>query len=196
MNVRRILVLDGHPVAEPPTFCRSLARAYAEGAREAGHEVREIDLAALDFDPLLAHGFHRRQELEPDLKAAQEAILWCQHLVVVHPVWWGSLPARFKGFLDRAFLPGFAFRQHDTDPWWDKLLAGRSARVLYTTDQPDLFYRLVNGAPTRKMLGRTVLGFCGFKPVRFSAFAPVRGSSPLRRDAWLAEARELGLTGS
>ncbi|MEN9353969.1 MAG: hypothetical protein RL318_1294 [Fibrobacterota bacterium] len=192
MGLKRVLVLNGNPVAEPTSLCKALAERYAQEAKQAGHEVRTIHLGAMAFSHDLLHGYHSRTDLEPDLVAFQEALQWCEHFTLVHPVWWSDLPARLKGLFDRTFLPGYAFAMREGSPFPAKLLAGRTARVIYTQDAPDWYYRLVIGAPTRKMLGRGTLGFCGIKPVRFTAFGPVKSSTPANREAWLATVGALG----
>lgn len=186
----RILVFDGHP--NDQSFCRALGEAYEQGALEGGAEVRRLVLAHLAFDPILHHGFQKRMELEPDLLKAQQDILWCDHLVIVHPVWWGTYPALLKGFFDRAFLPGFAFRYRPDSVWWDKLLTGRSAHIVYTVDQPLWFLRFVNGRPAELSLKRMILGFCGIAPIRSTGITPVRGSSDAFREKWVGKVRELG----
>lgn len=192
MKSKRILVLNGHPVQEPVSFCHGLASRYAQAASEVGHEVRLVHLSDLEFSPDLRGGFHQRTDLEPDLLRLQEDLRWCEHFVLVHPVWWSGLPARLKGLIDRAFLPGFAFAYREKGVFWDKLLAGRTARVIYTQDAPDWYYRFVVGAPTRKMLGRGTLGFCGFAPVRFTAFGPIKTSDATKRKAWLEAVAVMG----
>lgn len=192
---KKILILDGNPVNTPDSFCKALACRYAQEAREAGHETRLLHLGKMEFGPDLIHGYHARTELEPDLVAFQEALRWCDHFVLVHPIWWSDLPARLKGLIDRTFLPGFAFAPKEGSPFPEKLLAGRTARVLYTQDAPDWYYRLVVGAPTRKMLARGTLGFCGIKPVRFTAFGPLKSSTAARREVWLAAVGALGRQG-
>jgi NAD(P)H dehydrogenase (quinone) len=107
----RILIILGHPRAD--SFCGALAEAYAEAARAGGSEVRVISLGSLSFDPILHNGYAAVQPLEPDLFAAQAAISWAEHLVFVYPLWWGAMPALLKGFIDRVFLPGFAFKFRD-----------------------------------------------------------------------------------
>jgi putative NADPH-quinone reductase len=186
----RVAVILGHP--ETQSFCGAIARAYAESARAAGAEVREINLGELSFDPVLWHGYSRQQSLEPDLLEAQETIRWADVVVFAYPNWWGSVPALLKGFIDRVFLPGFAFKYRENSPFWDRLLSGRSARLLVTMDTPDWFYRLVWHQPGHQMMRRTILGFSGIKPVRRATFGPVRGSTDAARDKWLARAGECG----
>ena len=185
--MRRILVIDAHPRAG--SLGAAIADTYAEAAAALGAAVSRLTLRALTFDPLLREGYASPQALEPDLVQAQEQILAAQHLVFVYPVWWGTYPALLKGFLDRVLLPGFAFKYHTGGQGWDKLLEGRSARVLCTMDWPPFAYHLLLGAPTLKALGRATLAFCGVKPVRFTDIGPVRPSTPEQRAAWLERVR-------
>ncbi|MBK8978511.1 MAG: NAD(P)H-dependent oxidoreductase [Planctomycetes bacterium] len=186
----RVTIVDGHP--DPQSFCRALADRYEAGLAAARCEVRRLDLRALHFDPLLRAGYRERQELEPDLLRAQQDIGWCQHLALVTPVWWGSTPALLKGFLDRCFLPGWAFRYHDGDPFWDRLLAGRSARLIVTSDAPTLFNLLAYRNSPVVALRKMVLGFCGFRPVRVTAFGGIRRSDAERRARMLERVEALG----
>lgn len=186
----KIAVLLGHPDVD--SYCGAIARAYVDGARAAGAEVREIRLAELSFDPVLRHGYNEIQALEPDLVEAQAAIAWADVLVFAYPTWWGGPPALLKGFVDRVFLPGFAFKYRENSRFWDRLLTGRSARLLVTMDTPHWYYRLVVGQPGHRMMSRAILGFSGVKPVRTSVFGPVRQSTGASRDRWLARAAALG----
>jgi len=102
------------------------------------------------------------------------------------------MPALMKGFIDRAFLPGFAFRYREGKTLWDRLLSGRSARLLVTMDTPALWYRWVIGRPGHNQMRHSVLGFCGVRPVRVSQFGVVKKASPSRRDTWLREAYRMG----
>ena len=186
----KVVVLLGHPDAK--SYCGAIARAYADGARSSGAEVREINLGDLTFDPVLWHGYHEVQALEPDLADAQEAIRWAGVLVFAYPNWWGSMPALLKGFVDRVFLPGFAFKYRENSQFSDRLLAGRSARLLVTMDTPHWYYRLVVRQPGHQMMRRAILGFSGVKPVRTSVFGPIRKSADAARDQWLTRAASLG----
>jgi putative NADPH-quinone reductase len=186
----KIAVIMGHP--DPQSYCAALARAYAESARAAGATVREINLSELAFDPVLWHGYREIQPLEPDLVAAQETIRWAEVLVFAYPTWWGAVPALLKGFIDRIFLPGFAFKYRENSKLWDRLLTGRSARLLVTMDTPGWYYRFVSRQPGHQMMRRTILGFSGVKPVRIARFGPVRGSTASTREKWLTRAHTLG----
>lgn len=188
--MKRILVILGHPRKD--SLCAALAAAYVDSARKAGAEARELALADLSFDTVLHTGYAGEQPLEPALAAAQQDILWAEHLAFVYPTWWGGLPALLKGFIDRVFLPGFAFKYRKDSPWWDRLLAGRSARLLVTMDAPPWYYRWIYRMPGHNQMRRTILEFCGIKPVRISSFGIVKSSTAAQRGKWLEAARRAG----
>lgn len=187
---RKVLIILAHP--RKNSLCAALAAAYRRGAIAAGAELKELLLSDMRFDPLARTARPEDQPLENDLMAAQEAILWADHLVVVYPTWWGTYPALLKGFLDRVLVSGFAFRYRDGSLWWDKLLAGRTGHLITTMDAPPLYDRIVNRWPGINGLKRSVFHFCGVKPVRASAFGPVRGSSQERREEWVRRVEALG----
>lgn len=188
--MKKIVVINCHP--NPESFNHSLAKAYVSGALEAGNAVKEIVIAELSFNPNLAQGYQKRTELEPDLLEAWNKIQWADHLVWIHPVWWGGLPAISKGFIDRLFLPGMAFKYRDNSVWWDKLLAGKTAHILTTLDQPSWYYRWAFGRPSVNMLKKSVLQFCGVKPVKVTYFGPIRNSKTETRTTILIKAERLG----
>ena len=190
MSAKKILIIQGHPDAESFNF--ALSEAYKKGALAAGAEVKEIIVADLQFNVSLQFGYRKRTELEPDLIDAQEKIKWADHIVWVYPVWWGSIPAILKGFLDRVFLPGFAFQKRENSVWWDKLLINKSARIICTMDQPAWYYWLVFSEPSTKMMKKTTLEFCGIKPVRVTSIGPLRLSKEQFRTDWLKKVEQLG----
>jgi len=188
--MKKILIINGHP--NPESFCFGLSEAYKKGALDTGAEVKEIIISRLEFNPNLQFGYQKRTELEPDLVSSWEKIKWADHLVWVHPVWWGGLPALTKGFIDRLFLPGFAFRYRENSVWWDKLLKGKTGHIISTLDQPGWYYWLIFGQPSINQLKKTVLKFCGIYPVKVSLVGPVRNSKEEARAKWLKKIEDLG----
>jgi len=188
---KRVLVLQGHPTKD--SFCGALADAYVEGLREhADAEIRRFNVGEMVFDETLHGGYRSGQSLEADLQAFQDALSWAEHVALVYPMWWGSMPARMKGLLDRTLLPGFAFKYHKDDPFWDRLLAGRTARCLVTMDTPRWFLYLMYGAGGHKAMRHQILKFVGIKPLGIHSIGPVRTSSDGKRRAWLKRALAYG----
>jgi len=187
----RILVLTAHPHAK--SYCAGLAGAYCDGARLQGHEVRMLGLWEAEID-LAAPEYSSGGLLAPWVSEGQAQIAWCEHLVIIVPMWWGGVPAAFKAFLDRVLLPGFAFKYHATGLGWDKLLAGRSARLIVTCDTPPVIFRWVFGQPLVRQFKTQILGFCGFSPIRTTVLGPIKTSSLEKRQRWLRTVHGLGKT--
>lgn len=191
---KRILVIQGHPDPAGDHFCHALAEAYAQGAREARHEVRLIEVATLDF-PLLRskEEFDNGTPVEA-IRRAQESIAWAEHLVIVYPLWLGSLPALLKAFLEQVFRPQFAFDQSN-GKGGRKRLSGKSARIVVTMGMPAPIYRWYFGAHGLKSLKRSILGFSGIGPIRDSLIGMVEAEDGERRGRWLETMRRLGREG-
>jgi len=187
---KKIVVIDGHPNAE--SFNAGITDAYIKGAQRTGADVQVVVIRELQFNPNLQHGYQRRMELEPDLLSAWDKIQWAEHLVWIHPVWWGGLPALTKGFIDRLFLPGMAFRYRENSVWWDKLLTGKTARIITTMDQPGWYYRLVYGRPSINQLKRSTLEYCGIRPVKVTTLGIIKKSDKGQREQWLNKVGQIG----
>ena len=184
----RVVIIVGH--ARVGTFCEALGEAYKSGAEATGHEARLFVTSRLGFDPILHEGFERVQPLEPDLEAASEALYAADHIVIVFPLWLGTLPAILKGFLERVLQPDLV--EPARTGRFVKPLKGKSARVIITMGMPGLIYRWWFGAHALKMLRRNILGFVGVAPVRSTVFGSIRSASAERRAKWLDAVRRMG----
>ena len=189
--MKKILIINGHPNLE--SLNNALAESYKNGALASNAEVKEIHIGSLNFNPNLAFGYQKRTELEPDLLDAWDKILWANHLVWIHPVWWGGLPAITKGFIDRLFLPGFAFQYRENSVWWDKLLNGKTAHIITTLDQPSWYYKIIYGNPSVNQLKKSTLEFCGIKPVKVTYVGIIKNSSLENRHKWIEKVKQLGI---
>lgn len=191
MPAKKILLINGHPNKD--SFNYGLVQAYKEGVVQSGAALEELVISELQFNVNLQFGYQKRTELEPDLLDAQEKIKWADHIVWVHPVWWGGLPAILKGFIDRVFLPGFAFSYRENSVWWDKLLLGKTAHIICTLDTPSWYYRLIYSQPSINQLKKTTLEFCGIKPVKVTIISPIKKSTEAFKQKWITAVRGYGL---
>ena len=192
MTPQRILLIQGHPDAVTPHFCHALADAYAQGAESAGHAVRRVPVALLDFPLLRSQQAWEEGALPPGLVQAQEDITWAQHLVLFFPLWLGDMPALLKGFLEQVARPGFAFKPEGSNPFGKKGLTGRSARVVVTMGMPALIYRWYFRAHSVKNLERNILGFVGISPVNETLIGQVDKLGEEGARTWLEKLRKLG----
>lgn len=188
--MKKVLIINGNPDKE--SFCIALAIAYKQGADAVGTTCKLIHLIDLQFDPILRYGFRKRTELEPDLLTVQQDIIEFDHLVFVYPTWWGTYPALLKGFIDRVFLPKFAFKYRDDSVFWDKLLKGKSAHIIVTMDTPKWYYSLIYHSPGHNSMKKGILGFCGITPVKVTALGPIKSSTPAKREKWLQQIEAFG----
>lgn len=189
---KEVVVIDGHPDPAPGRLCHALSDAYARGAESAGHAARVVRLAELEI-PLLrsADEFNNGQPVAA-VQDIQHAVESASHVVLVYPLWLGTMPALMKAFLEQLFRPGFAFGGEGTRTMWSGRLRGRSARVVVTMGMPALFYRWFFRAHSVKSLERNILKFCGIKPVRETLLGMVDSVSDAKRERWLQTMHELG----
>ena len=164
---KRILLVDGHPDSSAERFVHALSKAYYDGARACGHEIKNIIVSELDFAMLRTNeDFQTGVPAEP-IRVCQELFTWADHIVILFPLWLGSMPALLKGFFEQVLRPGFAFAAGSGQGFPKKLLGGRSARIVVTMGMPGLFYRWYFRAHSVKSLERNILKFCGIVPSRF-----------------------------
>lgn len=188
---KRVFIWVAHPHAG--SFCEALADAYEAGVKAQGGEVRRMNLSEMAFESDEFEGYtQKRPPLEPDLLAWQQAIIWADHLLFIHPYWWGAMPARAKSVLDRAMTSGFAYKYHARGIGWDKLLKGRTADVIITSDTPPLIDTLLYRKPGRGVMKNQVLGFCGVKVRKVVQFGSIKVASPRKIEGWLARAGKMG----
>ncbi len=194
---RRILIIVGHPDPDPKRLCRALAASYAEGARSAGHDVRLIDIATLDFPLLRTMEEFGQRAMPATLEDAAHAISDAEHIVFVFPLWLGTMPALLKGFLEQVMRPGVAFDYPEAGKsgFAATLLKGRSARVVVTMGMPAFLYRLWFLGHGIAGMRRNILNFVGIRPVRETLFGMVEAANDVKRTRWLNEMRNLGAAG-
>lgn len=185
---RRIVILQGHPDPAALHFGHALADAYAIAALGGGHEVRRVEIARLDF-PLLRTRAEWEGPLAPELRPAQDAIGWADHIVLLFPLWLGTMPALVKAFLEQILRPAFTSGQASGRA--GQRLSGKSARIIVTMGMPAMVYRAFFLSHGVRGLERNILKFCGVRPVRDTFIGLVEGAASSRRRA-LARMGKLG----
>jgi len=167
---KKIFIWVAHPKAA--SLCEGIADAYQTGAEAAGSEVRRMDLSAMTFDPTF-DGYKGMLPLEPDLQAWQDAVSWADHVLFVHPYWWGAMPTK-------------------AGVKWDKLLSGKTADAIITADTPTFIDTLLYNKPARRVIKNQVFGFCGLKAKNVLQFGSVKLASDKKINGWITRAGKLG----
>ena len=186
----KLFIWVGHP--GETSLSHGLADAYQRGAEAQGAEVRRMNLFDMDFDPDLTHGYRQRKDHEPDLVEFLDNTLWADHLAWFHPMWWGGMPAKMQGAIDRTFLPGITFAYRENSSLWDKLLKGKTADVTVTADTPGWFLKFMYGNALKHRMTKQVLGFTGVKVANFSYFATAKTASEGKIHDWTQKAYNIG----
>jgi putative NADPH-quinone reductase len=187
---KRIAVVQGHPDLTGRHLLHAMADAYAEGAIAAGHEVRRTEIAKLEFPLLRTQADFETGALPPALTQSREDMRWAAHWVFLFPLWHGTMPALFKGFLEHIFRPGFAM-EYRAEGFPKRLLAGRSARIVVTMGMPVLLYRWYFGAYGLRGFERSMLSFAGIKPIRESLYG-LTFADDKKRARWIEDMRRCG----
>lgn len=187
--MKDILIINGHPDSE--SYVTALSKAYEQGAISKDAKVDRIDIGSLDFNPNLSFGYRKVSPLEPDLEAAIAKINKADHIVWFFPVWWYGYPAIMKGFIDRVFLPGIAFK-YNGKPVPDKLWKGKTGHLILTADTPRWYSRLFMKDPAINQMKKGTLQFSGISPVQVTYISPIRHSAEQFREKWLRKVYLLG----
>lgn len=181
------LIIYAHP--DSGSFNHAIKKTILAELQAIGHQVKIRDLYSLGFDPVLS-----RSELENydfphrgisgDIKAEQEAIQWADHLIFIYPTWWWSMPAIMKGYLDRVFLPGFAFSAGENSI--KGLLDDKKAWIIQTTGSDSAFIETSGlDHSVKKILDLGFFSFCGIEVIGHHFLPAVQTISEKERKGML-----------
>lgn len=188
---KMVCIIQGHPHGGGKHLCHAIANAYEDGARAARAEVRRVDLGNMII-PLLRDPADFLSAPPGAIAAAQDAIQASQHIVVVYPLWLGTMPAVVKAFFEQLCRKGFAIGANTSGGWPKQMLKGKSARVIVTMGMPAAAYKLIFGAHGVRGFESGILGMAGIKPIRETLVGAVDTLNRNRAEALLARIRRLG----
>lgn len=188
-NPKNVLVLCGHP--DKDSFSGTVADHYQAGAQDAGHNVERVNIGELNFDPILHKGYKEIQHLEPDLIALQDKFRAADHIVIVYPNWWCTMPAILKGLFDRFWLPGFAFNFNKQTKKIEKHLKGKTGRVIILSGSHSPFMTWWQFGDYTNEIQYGILEFAGIR-TQVSSFGPCEKVDESVRGKWLKEVENLG----
>ncbi len=189
---KQIVILDGHPDPIPNHLCHALATHYENGATTAGHKSSLIRISDLDFPILQTPSDFESRPTPTALQPTRDLILAADHVVLIYPLWLGTLPAYTKAFLEQIFHHDTAFEKGPEDAWPKGKMKGKSARIVVTMGMPALAYRVWYRAHSLKSLERNIFRFIGFKPVRSTILGMVEKADEKKISSWLQQMKTLG----
>jgi putative NADPH-quinone reductase len=118
--------------------------------------------------------------------------MWADHIIVFYPLWLGTMPAKLKGFLEQVMRPGFAFAERGAGQHPQRLLKGRSARIVVTRGMPELFDEVDRSPRSIRNIVSDVLELCGVRPVRVMVLEGTETMTDVERDKAHYDMRRLG----
>lgn len=187
-----ILVLSGHP--RPNSFTEQLSKAYVEGAQAAGHQTSLMMLHQLEIghDPVAPKPSH--ESWSSDLDRLWLNMLEADHIVIAHPLWWGSMPGELKLLFDRLLVSGKAYSYEQGNAFPVGHLKGKTAEVIMTSDTPNWFYKIGYHSAQTQLMKNQILKFIGLKPIRFTHISPMRTMNDKQLKEKLNQTYQLGFS--
>ena len=155
-----ILVINGHPDKE--SFVSSLFTKFVDNIDQKKHDVKILNLAIMKFDPVLRFGLRKRMEPDREIELSQELIKWADHFVFFYPIWFGAVPSLLKGWFERVFTPGIAYKMDGFRII--KYLKGKTSHLVFTSGSP-VFWQILSGNIELRLVKR-LLSFCGIKIIK------------------------------
>ena len=156
----RVLLIHCHPRAE--SFSAALRDTARQALEAAGHQVECRDLYAEGFSPALNAAEHRDYldpaSNPPDVADHVASLQRAEALLLVYPTWWYGLPAMLKGWFDRIWAPGVAFKLGDGAI--EPLLTNITRIGVVTTYGSPLWLLWVIGWPDKKLINRGFRRLC------------------------------------
>lgn len=189
---KNILVLLGNTDKE--TYSGAIADRYENAAKIAGHNVIRVNIGEMHFDPILHKGYKEIQQLEPDLLDLQEKFRAADHVVIIYPNWWNTMPAILKGLFDRFWIPGFAFNFDKETKKLIKRLVGKTARVIIVAGTHSPFQTWWKFGDYTNEIQYGILEFAGLS-TKVTAYGPCERVDGVCRDKWLKEVEKMGTKG-
>ena len=189
----KILIILGHP--DPDSLNHAIARAVRDDLGRLGHDVIFRDLYDEGFVPLLpAEEIPAQGKVDPVVERHCTELCAADGIVIVHPNWWGQPPAILKGWVDRVFRPGIAYRFEEGDGGEGipiGLLNASAAVVINTSNTPATREQAAFGDPLEAIWRRCIFDLCGVVNFHRRMFGVVVTSTPDQRRDWIEEAKTL-----
>ncbi len=186
----KTLVIFAHP--NPNSFNAAILEVVKDELNKKGAEVKVKDLYAMNWNPVLSASDFQQMlggKMPEDIAREQADVAWADMLVLVCPIWWYSMPAMLKGYIDRVMSQGFAYQYTETGPVG--LLEGKRAAVITTSGADENTARqtgMMESINTSIVNG--IFRFCGFQDAKYMNCYAVPMVSDEDRRRMLEQVRE------
>lgn len=186
----RILILYSNHHRD--NFNSGLLERLITKITDKGHELVVRDLYQMNFDPVLrTRDFEMISAGNPpeDIRKEQEFIRWADVLLFIYPIWWGGMPAIVKGYIDKIFSWGFAYKSNGNGPY--PLLTDKKAILMNSFGQTRAEYEMGMFAAMNRVNSEGVFGFSGIEVIHQLYFPSIHSISEETRETYFNEAEKL-----
>lgn len=180
----RHLIIYAHP--NENSLNHHLLNTVVETLQSRDQEVIVRDLYKIGFDPVFSLDDMQGQRLgkvSDDIKTEQEHISWAEQITFIYPIWWTGLPAIMKGYIDRVFSYGFAYRY---DQGIQKgLLKGKKTVIINTHGKSHEEYEKIGMDKALTLTSDNgIFIYSGLEIIRHLFFDKADKASPENMEIW------------
>ena len=195
----KTLIVFTHP--HEGSYCYAIMDAAKKGLKKGGHECKTINLDKDRFDPVmrakdlkafteLGRGETAAlSELDPAVLRYKKKLEWAERLIMIFPIWWMSMPAMMKGFVDKVILPGVAYEMEE-GRLKSRLRNLREVTVISTMNTPADVYRDRFNNSIEGSLIKGTFNQIGIHDARWISLNMVKQVGEEVRTQWLEELEE------
>lgn len=181
------LIVYAHPRKE--SFNHAILKTAVRGLQAHRHEVVVRDLYAMEFQPVISSS-EILGGVGEEIEQEQEYLKWADVITFIYPIWWTGLPAIVKGYIERVFTYGFAYRYVNGEQ--KGLLKGKKAIIINTQGKSHAQYA-ASGMDKALLLtsDKGIFEYCGIEVLHHEFFESVPSSDDATRAAWLKQIEEI-----
>lgn len=192
----KTLIVLSHPYEG--SYCYAIMDAVQKGLKKGGHACKVINLNRDEFDPVmrskdlkafaeLGRGNKAAlTDLDPIVLRYKKKLEWAERLVLIFPIWWMTMPAIMKGFIDKVIFPGVAYEM-DAGRLKSSLRNLKQVTVISTMNTPADIYREGFGNSIEGSLIKGTFNQIGIHDADWISLNMVKQVGGDVRDQWLEE---------
>lgn len=178
------------------SYSAALLAAVTRGLTAGGNNIDLIDLHADGFNPVVSDldlaAWRQGHTNDPLVVNYQQRLIAADHIIFIFPIWWESMPALTKGFLDKVFVKGVLFTEPKPGRPFVSLLPNiKGVSLLTVMSTPHFLYKWVFGNPITKILFRGTFRKMGIHKLKWYNYTGMEKRSLEQRQQYLLKTEKL-----
>lgn len=179
------LIIYAHP--NPFSFTSAIKETVIREINRAGQDVKIRDLYEINFNPVLSDNDLKNTDtgvFDDDIVTEHQYILWADHIIFIYPLWWISMPAILKGYIDRVLCKGFAYNFGDGN--YEKLLTSKKVSIITSMGTSYHVYDKCGMTILIKNAMSDIFSFCGMSVEKHILLGSVTTANISEREEMLS----------